>query len=80
MDALALLAVTLLVSVILWAYFAFVDANAAFDGSPETHTASERIKRWRRRSELHTLALAGVVAALAVIPVYLFAHLIFELV
>ena len=80
MTALSLLALCVLVSLILFAAFTWVDAKAAFDNDPDTHTASERIKHWRRLRRWRAVLLAGAICALAAIPVYLFLHLVLEVV
>ena len=78
LTALALLAFVLAISLLIWAVFAIVDARAAFDGDPKTWTASGRIKQWRRKAWWRTALLSLILAALAMIPVTLFFHLVLE--
>lgn len=80
MTALGLLGLATLISLVMYMDFVYWDIKAAFDKDPDTHTASERIKRWRRSSPYRTVLLASVIACLAAIPVYLFAHLVLEIV
>lgn len=80
MDALTALGVAVWGSAAIFGLFVWVDARAAFDHDDVTHTASEKIKRWRRKAAWRTVALSAAIGALALIPVYLFAHLVLELV
>ena len=61
------------------ALFVVVDARNAFDGDPSTATLSGYIKAWRRRSAKRAYLLGAVIVSLVAIPVYLFAHLVLEL-
>jgi ABC-type sugar transport system permease subunit len=60
--------------------FVVVDARNAYDKDPETPTLSEYIKRWRRKNAYRAGLLATTIATLLVIPVYLFVHLVLEVV
>lgn len=75
----------LLFFVLLWAVilglvvvFVVVDARNAYDGDERTATLSGYIKRWRRKKRGRAVALSAVIAFLALIPVYLFIHLVLE--
>ena len=65
---------------LLLTVFITVDARNAFDGDPETATLSGYIKAWRRQREGRSLLLAATISSLVLIPVYLLAHLVLELV
>jgi hypothetical protein len=81
MTPILALGFTILVSAALWARWVWEDAKAAFDEDPKSHTASEKMKHWRRvRGKRGSVMLATPIVALALIPVYLFLHLILELV
>ena len=71
-----LLWLTILAGVTL---FVAVDARNAFDGDPGTATLSGYIKAWRRKRRSRAWLLGGVIVLLALIPVYLFCHLVLEL-
>jgi len=80
-EALPLLVFWLLLSWVGWGAWALYDAVFAFDHDPDTHTASERIKAWRRaKGVTGDVALGGPILALLAIPIYLFLHLVLELV
>ncbi len=79
MTALALLGLALVVSLTVFGAFAYADAKAEFDHDPDTHTASERIRQWRRKRLWHTALLSSIVGALALIPPVLFLHLVLDL-
>lgn len=85
MLALGLLGVALLGSALAWGAFVWADVVAAFDGDPDTHTASELIQAWRRAhgafgflALLVPLILLG--GGVALLVLYLFIHLELELV
>jgi hypothetical protein len=64
-----------------WLGWAVKDAIYAFDRDEDTHTASERMKQWRRKHGFKgDVALGTPILALLAIPIYLFLHLILELV
>lgn len=80
-----LLLLVLVASGIGWIAFVYEDVVAAYDGDPNTHTASELIKSWRRaHGVLGLLALLGPLALLwggaTLLVMYLFLHLALELV
>ena len=58
--------------------FVVVDARNAYDGDPSTATLSGYIKRWRRKKPGRSYLLTGVILFLALIPIYLFVHLVLE--
>jgi hypothetical protein len=62
------------------AVFIVVDAHNAFDGDPTTATLSGYIKAWRRKRAYRSYLLGTVIAGLVLIPIYLFAHLVLEVV
>jgi hypothetical protein len=80
-EALTSLAWLLGGSALAWLGWALYDAIFAFDGDPDTHTASERIKQWRRkRGWKGDLTLGVPILTLLAIPIWLFLHLVLELV
>ena len=62
------------------AVFVYVDARNAFDGDPATATLSGYIKAWRRKRPYRSFVLGSFIVGTALVPVYLFAHLVLELV
>jgi len=73
--------------VLLWigilsgvAVFVAVDARNAFDDDPTTRTLSGYIKAWRRARAYRTALLGACVCSLVLVPVYLFLHLVLEMI
>lgn len=60
--------------------FAVLDAYVAFDGDPNTHTISEYIKKWVKKSKAHKMILMFGIFQLGFVVVYLFAHWILQIV
>jgi hypothetical protein len=60
------------------ALFVIVDARNAFDADETTMTLSGYIKRWRRLRRYRTWLLGSWICLLVLVPVYLFAHLVLE--
>ena len=49
-------------------------------GDPETATLSGYIKAWRRKKPGRSWLLGAVIVGLVLIPIYLFAHLVLEVI
>lgn len=78
------LALLLLANLIGWSAWIIWDAKDAFDGDPYTHSASERMKHWRRTKGKKGYVYLGIpIASLAVlalfVAIYLAGHLLLEL-
>jgi hypothetical protein len=62
------------------AVFIVVDACNAFDENDATPTFSGYIKAWKCRRPYRTPLLGAICASLVLVPVYLFLHLVLELI